>query len=171
MAFFLPPPKPRLHELLIMKEAKKKGIPVIPGRGSVLTQPLAKNPDRGMCFNCGQCNRACKVYGDFSSSSCLVIPAIRTGNLEVLPNSLVREVLVDDDGLDVAVFFDCLEGVTGGRHAGEDDAERIVEALGRGVQPFDEFLQDSALVVDDEDSADRLAHVYTLVHESARAAG
>ncbi len=102
---FLPPPKPRLHELLIMKEAKKKGIQVIPGRGSVLTQPLANNPDRGMCFNCGQCNRACKVYGDFSSSSCLVIPAIRTGNLEVLPNSLVREVLVDDDGLATGVSY------------------------------------------------------------------
>lgn len=102
---FMKPPKPRLHELLIMEEAKKKGIPVIPGRGSVLTEPLTNNPDRGMCFYCGQCGRACKVYGDFSSSSCLVIPAIRTGNLEVLPNSLVREVLVDSEGLATGVSY------------------------------------------------------------------
>ncbi|GGC37504.1 GMC family oxidoreductase [Parapedobacter defluvii] len=102
---FLKPPKPRLHEILIMEEAKKKGIPVIPGRGSVLTEPLKNNSQRGVCFNCGQCGRSCKVYGDFSSSSALVIPAIRTGNLEVLPNSLVREVLVDGDGLAKGVSY------------------------------------------------------------------
>ena len=37
---FLPPPKPRLNELLIMKAGKKAGVKVIPGRGSVLTQQL-----------------------------------------------------------------------------------------------------------------------------------
>ncbi|MFC7522599.1 GMC oxidoreductase [Parapedobacter sp. GCM10030251] len=102
---FLKPPKPRLHELLIAEAARKKGIPVIPGRGSVLTEPLKNNNQRGVCFNCGQCGRSCKVYGDFSSSSALVIPAIRTGNLEVLPNSLVREVLVDGYGLAKGVSY------------------------------------------------------------------
>lgn len=102
---FLKPPKPRLHEIFITEAAQKKGIPVIPGRGSVLTEPLTGNNNRGTCFNCGQCGRSCKVYGDFSSSSCLVIPALKTGNLDVLPNSLVREVLVDDAGMAKGVSY------------------------------------------------------------------
>ena len=51
--FFLPPPKPRLHELFYIKGAKKSGIPVIPGRLSMLTKRI--NNDRGVCFYCGQC--------------------------------------------------------------------------------------------------------------------
>ncbi|MEK7254909.1 MAG: FAD-binding protein, partial [Bacteroidota bacterium] len=78
---FLPPPKPRLSELFVKKAAKKMGVPVIPGRGSVLTEALPGNKDRQACFYCGQCSRACKIYADFSSSSCLVIPAQKTGNV------------------------------------------------------------------------------------------
>lgn len=95
---FLAPPKPRLTELLIKEGAKKTGVKVIAGRGSVLTEKLPGNTDRGVCFFCGQCARACKVYADFSSSSCLVIPAIKSGNLEVIPNAMVREVITGADG-------------------------------------------------------------------------
>lgn len=102
---FLPPPKPRLNELFIIKGAKKAGVKVIPGRGSVLTQALPGNKDRGVCFYCGQCNRACKVYADFSSSSCLVIPALRTGNLELISNAMAREVLTDKNGLATGVSY------------------------------------------------------------------
>ena len=102
---FLPPPKPRLHELFIKKGATKAGVTVIPGRGSVLTEALPGNKDRGACFFCGQCNRACKIYGDFSSSSCLVIPAIKTGNLKVITNAMVREVLTGPDGLATGVSY------------------------------------------------------------------
>ena len=70
---FLPPPKPRLNELYIKAGAKKAGVTVIAGRGSVLTEALPGNKDRGACFFCGQCNRSCKIYGDFSSSSCLAV--------------------------------------------------------------------------------------------------
>lgn len=102
---FLPPPKPRLNELFIMQGAKKAGVKVIPGRGSVLTKPLPGNKDRGSCFFCGQCSRSCKAYADFSSSSCLVIPAIKTGNLKVIPNAMVREVIVGKDGLAKGVSY------------------------------------------------------------------
>ena len=102
---FLPPPKPRLNELLIMKAGKKAGVKVIPGRGSVLTQQLPGNKDRGSCFYCGQCNRSCRVYADFSSSSCLVIPAIKSGNLKVIPNAMVREVITGKNGLATGVSY------------------------------------------------------------------
>ena len=102
---FLAPPKPRLTELLIKEGAKKTGVKVIAGRGSVLTEKLPGNTDRGVCFFCGQCGRACKVYADFSSSSCLVIPAIRSGNLEVIPNAMVREVITGPDGKATGVSY------------------------------------------------------------------
>jgi choline dehydrogenase-like flavoprotein len=102
---FLPPPPPRLNELYIKKGAQKAGVTVIAGRGSVLTEALPGNKDRGACFYCGQCNRSCKIYGDFSSSSCLVIPAMKTGNLTVIANAMVREVLTDDAGLATGVSY------------------------------------------------------------------
>lgn len=102
---FLPPPKPRLNELYIKKGAEKAGVRVLPGRGAVLTEALPGNKDRGACFFCGQCNRSCKIYGDFSASSCLVIPAMKTGNLKVIANAMVREVLTDKDGLATGVSY------------------------------------------------------------------
>ena len=102
---FLPPPKPKLNELFIKKAAAKVGVKVIAGRGSVLTEALPDNKDRGPCFFCGQCSRSCKVYADFSASSCLVIPAIKTGNLKVLSNSMVREVTTDENGLATGVSY------------------------------------------------------------------
>lgn len=102
---FLPPPKPRLPELFIMKGAAAAGVKVIPGRGSVLTEALPGNKDRGACFYCGQCNRSCKIYADFSSSSCLVIPALKTGNLDLISNAMVREVITDKEGLAKGVSY------------------------------------------------------------------
>ena len=100
---FLPPPKPRLHELFIKNAAKNVGVPVIPSRLSILTKSV--NKDRGTCFYCGQCNRSCKVYADFSSSSALIIPALRTGNIDLVTNSMVREVLTDNQGLATGVSY------------------------------------------------------------------
>lgn len=102
---FMKPPKPRLPELFIMKGAAAAGVKVIPGRGSVLTEKLQGNNDRGTCFYCGQCGRACKVYADFSASSCLVIPAVNTGNMELISNAMVREVLTDNEGLATGVSY------------------------------------------------------------------
>jgi choline dehydrogenase-like flavoprotein len=102
---FLTPPKPRLPELFIMKGAAAAGVKVIPGRGSVLTEKLPGNNDRGVCFFCNQCGRSCKVYADFSASSCLVIPALKTGNLQLVSNAMVREVLTDKNGLTTGVSY------------------------------------------------------------------
>ncbi len=101
--FFLPPPKPRLHEMYYTKGARAAGLPVIPSRMSILTRPV--NKDRGVCFYCGQCNRSCKVYADFSSSSVLVKPAVGTGRVDVLTNAMVREVITDSEGRATAVSY------------------------------------------------------------------
>ncbi|MBS1556925.1 MAG: GMC family oxidoreductase [Bacteroidetes bacterium] len=93
---FLPPPKPRLHELMIKDAATSAGVPVIPSRLSMLTQKI--NDERGVCFYCSQCSRGCTVYADFSSSSVLVKPAIKTGNVDVIANAMAREVLTNEKG-------------------------------------------------------------------------
>jgi len=75
--FFLPPAKPRLHELFYINGARKSNVKVIHSRLSVLIKRI--NPERGICFYCGQCNRSCSVYADFSSGSCLIFPAQKSG--------------------------------------------------------------------------------------------
>jgi choline dehydrogenase-like flavoprotein len=90
---FLPAPAPRLHELMIQKGAKNIGIPVIPSRLAILTKAI--NPDRGQCFYCHQCNRGCTAYADFSSSSVLVKPALKTGNVTLINGAMAREVTTD----------------------------------------------------------------------------
>ncbi|WP_205509726.1 GMC family oxidoreductase [Longitalea arenae] len=101
---FLPPPKPRLHELMIKKAATGIGIPVIPSRLSILTKKI--NDSRGECIFCGQCNRACSyAYADFSSSSVLIKPAMETGNVDVITNAMAREVLTNKEGLATGVSY------------------------------------------------------------------
>ena len=108
---FLTPPKLRLNEIFIKNGAAKAGVKVIAGRGSVLTEALPGNKDRGACFYCGQCGRSCKVYADFSASSCLVIPAIKTGNLKVITNAMVRKVITGKEGQATGVsYVDKIDG-------------------------------------------------------------
>ena len=102
--FFLPPPKPRLHELFIKRAATNIGIPVIPSRLSILTKQLPNNKDRN-CVFCGQCGRSCKLYGDFSSSSVLIKPALATGNVDLVTNAMAREVLTNRDGLATGISY------------------------------------------------------------------
>lgn len=101
--YFMPPPKPRLHELMIKKAATGIGIPVIPSRLSILTRPI--NKDRGACFFCSQCNRGCSVHADFSSSTCLVKPARKTGNADVYVGAMAREVLTDKAGKATGISY------------------------------------------------------------------
>jgi choline dehydrogenase-like flavoprotein len=102
--FFLPPPKPRLHELMYIKGARKSNIPVIPSRMSMLTKKI--NNDRGVCFYCGQCSRSCQVYADFSSGSCLIFPAQKSGGqVDLYVNSVVREVTTNEEGKATGVSY------------------------------------------------------------------
>jgi choline dehydrogenase-like flavoprotein len=101
--YFLPPPKPRLHELYLSKGAKSSNVPVIPSRLSILTKRI--NNERGVCFFCRQCARGCQVYADFSSGTCLLKPAEKNGNIDVFTYAMVRKVTTDDEGLATGVSF------------------------------------------------------------------
>ncbi|MFT6855637.1 MAG: choline dehydrogenase-like flavoprotein [Cyclobacteriaceae bacterium] len=101
---FLPAPKPRLHELYYIKAARKAGLPVIPSRLSILTQRI--NADRGVCFYCQQCARGCSVHADFSSGTCLIFPAQKSGGkIDLYTDAMVREVIVNKQGKATGISY------------------------------------------------------------------
>jgi choline dehydrogenase-like flavoprotein len=99
---FLPPPKPRCYELLIKEAATKLNIPMIPSRLSILTQP---HNERQQCHYCSQCGRGCATNSNFSSTGVLIPPAMKSGRLTLLFNSMAREVTVDENGLADGVSY------------------------------------------------------------------
>lgn len=101
--FFLPPPKPRLHELFYIRGARKLNVPVYPARKAILTKRI--NTERGVCFYCRQCARGCSVHADFSSGTCLIFPALKGGQVDLYDNAMVREVLNDDKGRATGVAY------------------------------------------------------------------
>ena len=102
--FFLPPPKPRLHELFYINAARKSNVKVIPSRLSILTKRI--NNERGVCFYCNQCARSCMAYADFSSGSVLIFPAQKNGGqIDLFVNSMVRTVTTNDEGKATGVSF------------------------------------------------------------------
>lgn len=108
---FLPPPKPRGHELLAARAARKLGVPVIPARLSIITRPHNGRP---ACHYCGQCNRGCAVNANFSSTNVLLEPAAKTGRMTLRTHAMVREVLTGPDGTATGVVY--VDAKTGVEH-------------------------------------------------------
>lgn len=90
---YMDPPEPRCYEHLIKNACDDMGIPCIPSRLSILTEP---HKGRAACHYCGQCNRSCSTHSNFSTPSVLLPPAMETGNLEIINNAMVREVTYSD---------------------------------------------------------------------------
>ena len=101
--FFLPAPKPRLHELYYIKAARQAGVKVIPSRLSILTKRL--NNERGVCFYCSQCSRSCAIKADFSSGTSLIFPAQKRGKVQLFTNCVVREVTTNTEGKATGVSY------------------------------------------------------------------
>ena len=99
---FLPPPKPRHYELLIKQACDKLKIPCVPSRLSILTKP---HNGRAACHYCGQCGRGCATHSNFSSTSVMIPPALKTGKLTILANAMAREVVTNDEGLATGVSY------------------------------------------------------------------
>ncbi len=122
----LPPPKPRVGDLLARKAGKKHGVPVVAAHRAVLSQPLDwKNlpkvlfPDnpkaqqiigqdmmtRAACFWATHCVRGCSIRANFQSTTVLLPPALATGNLDIITDAMVREVIVDGSGKATGVHY------------------------------------------------------------------
>lgn len=128
----LPPPKARAGELLAQQRAKKLNIPVVPIHRAVLsvkqdadTIPAKlhpKNPtaqrilaqsmrERAACFWATPCGRGCSIKANYQSTTVHLPPALATGNLDILPNAMVRQVTMDENGKATGVI--CVDKVTG----------------------------------------------------------
>jgi choline dehydrogenase-like flavoprotein len=106
---FLPAPKPRCWELMIMEASRRLNVTCIPSRMSILTRPLNGRP---ACHYCGQCGRGCSVNANFSSTGVLIPPAMRTGKLTLVTDAMAREVTVGADGKATGVQY--IDKTTGG---------------------------------------------------------
>jgi choline dehydrogenase-like flavoprotein len=131
----LPPPKPRVGEILFQQRAGKIGIPVIPVHRAVLTKPLdyatvpqklhPNNPkaqrilaadmqSRAACFWATPCERGCSIRANYQSTTVHLPPALATGNLDILPNAMARTVTQNEDGKATGVLY--LDKSTGQEH-------------------------------------------------------
>jgi choline dehydrogenase-like flavoprotein len=99
---FQPCPPPRVHEVLIKKASDKLGIPCIPNRLAVITQPTNGRP---ACHYCAQCGRGCVSASNYSSSQVQVFPAMKTGRVNLITNAMARELITDSEGKVVAVSY------------------------------------------------------------------
>ena len=122
----LPPPKARVSDLLVAERARRLGIPVVAGHRAVLTRALDHralpsklhpgNPkaqkilasqmqSRAACFWATPCGRGCSIRANYQSTTVHLPPALETGNLDILVNAMVREVMLGKDGRASGVVF------------------------------------------------------------------
>lgn len=73
---------------IIKLAANKLNIPCIPSRLAILTHPLN---GRSACHYCAECGRSCGVNANFNSPGVHIFPVMKTDNLEVRTNAMVRE--------------------------------------------------------------------------------
>jgi choline dehydrogenase-like flavoprotein len=99
---FLPPIPPRVHEVLVQRACARLNIPCIPSRMAMLTKPLN---GRAACHYCGQCGRGCTTASNYASSYVQILPAMKTGKVQVIANAMARELVTDATGKVTAVSY------------------------------------------------------------------
>ncbi len=91
---FLPPVPLKKSDRLIQRGAKHLGVKVIHVRKSTLS---AARGGRPACHFCGNCMAGCDVVAKYNSADVHLKPALKTKRLDILSNSIVREVVVSNE--------------------------------------------------------------------------
>lgn len=99
---FLPPVPMKCSDILIQRGAAKLGLKIIHVRKSTLSRPMNARP---ACHFCGNCMAGCDVVAKYNSYDVHMVPALKTGHLELFPNSVVREVSVSNENRVTGVKF------------------------------------------------------------------
>ncbi|MBI5689745.1 MAG: GMC family oxidoreductase [Verrucomicrobia bacterium] len=131
----LPPPKPRVSDLLVRKHARPLGLPVVAAHRAVLTRRLdAENlpaklhpgnsraqrlvreamEGRAACFWATECGRGCSIRAAYQSPTVHLPPAMASGNLDLLTNAMAREVTTNAAGKATGIVF--IDKTTGLEH-------------------------------------------------------
>jgi choline dehydrogenase-like flavoprotein len=98
----LPPPPPSPSDYFISRGFQSLGIPVSAVKLAVLTQTLNGRPP---CLYATPCIRGCSIGANFQSTTVLLPPARKTGNLSVITHAMVYEVELDKKGRARGVNF------------------------------------------------------------------
>jgi choline dehydrogenase-like flavoprotein len=128
----LPPPAPLVSDYLVQQRARRLGIPIIPGHRAVLTQQLdfkrspallhpgnlkaqkiiaAHMQQRAACFWATDCGRGCSIRANYQSTTVHLPPALATGNLQIITDAMVSEVVMGRNGLAKGVkYIDRISG-------------------------------------------------------------
>ncbi len=131
----LPPPKPRVSDLLVKQRAAKLGVPVIPMHRAVMTTRLdhlrvpkllhpgntraqtilaADMQKRSACIWATPCGRGCSIRANYQSTTVHLPPALDTGNLDIVTEAMVRAVTRRADGKAEGVIY--IDRKTGAEH-------------------------------------------------------
>ena len=99
---FLPPVPLKCSDMIVRRGARKLGVKVIHVRKA--TRSIA-SPLRPACHFCGNCMAGCDVVAKYNSYDVHMAPALKTGHLELYPNSIVREVTLSAENRATGVRF------------------------------------------------------------------
>jgi choline dehydrogenase-like flavoprotein len=91
---FLPPMPLNCAETIFRSAAQKAGLPTTPRRVAQLTRMWNNRPP---CHYCGNCVNGCDVGAMFSTVSTTLPPALKTGNVTLLCDSVVSHILMNDE--------------------------------------------------------------------------
>jgi len=112
--------------MLIQNRGRGLGIPVIPIHRAVLTAtqdhvsiPSKLHPGnakaqrvlaeavrgRSACFWATPCGRGCSIRANYQSTTVHLPPALATGNLDILPRAMAREIILDKNGRAEGVVY------------------------------------------------------------------
>lgn len=116
---------PRAFEMFYERAFRAMGVPVIPMHGAVVTGQME---GRNTCLFATPCGRGCGIGANFQSTTVLLPPAMKTGNLTIRTDALVYEVELDRDGKARGVNF--VDRKTGEHHSAT--AKAVVLAAGSG---------------------------------------
>ncbi len=92
---YLRPLKLRCSEQIVKRACARMGIPMIPVRKAVLTEPY---DDRPPCHYCGHCMEGCDVGAIFTVPNSMIPKAEKTGRFTLLAGKIAREILTDREG-------------------------------------------------------------------------
>jgi len=121
-----PAPAMRAGEQYARARGKKLGLPVVSIHRAVLSMkqdavgiPPKLHPNnpkaqrilaesmraRQACFWATPCGRGCSIKANYQSTTVHLPPALATGNLDIVPNAMAREVTTDASGKATGVIY------------------------------------------------------------------
>lgn len=135
----MPPPKPRVTEMLIKAAAESIGIPVRAAHTAVLTRDMPNDvAPRSACFNATPCTRGCTIGAMFQTTTSFLPMAKATGRLTIMTDAMVARV--EMAGANRAAGVEYVDRKTGMRH----QAKARVVVLAAGTCETTRLLLNSA---------------------------